>query len=280
MILCWRNILWRRNGIAGTMGVLVDCSNLDGPTISKKFKTKKIGSRATHEIEWKKDKVYVYESSDMTEPEEISLQRLNSYKKKKLNTIVVEKYISPKPSLLVQEAETAPINSNLTTHKVDTIETALAQSGIVSASESSSLSVQALVPSPPSLNVRWAEYPGNDLHRLSKQCLEKLKELYDIGKNNKKRKVGAERAHQILIDTILLKNWDQQLDVTVPKIKAFFAMTPTKQKNTIDQLLIDTEDVKEATEDLLENERNAQALSLVDVDLESTIEKLNTFNIS
>jgi len=69
-----------------------------------------------------------------------------------LNAIVVEKYISPKPSLLVQEAETAPINSNLTTHKVDTIEAALAQSGIVSASESSSLSVQALVPSPPSLN--------------------------------------------------------------------------------------------------------------------------------
>ena len=66
-----------RNGIAETMGVLVDCSNLDGPTISKKFKTKKIGSRATHEIEWEKDKVYDYESSDITEPEERSRQRLN-----------------------------------------------------------------------------------------------------------------------------------------------------------------------------------------------------------
>jgi len=71
-----------RNGIAGTMGVLVDCSNLDGPTISKKFNTKKIGSRATHEIEWKKDKVYVYESSDITDPEEISLQRVNSIRRK------------------------------------------------------------------------------------------------------------------------------------------------------------------------------------------------------
>ena len=70
------------NGIAGTKGVLVDCTSLDGPTLSKKFKNRKIGSRATHEIVWQKDKVCVYESSDVSEPEEISLQRLNTFKEK------------------------------------------------------------------------------------------------------------------------------------------------------------------------------------------------------
>ena len=164
-------------------------------------------------------------------------------------------------------------------HKIDTIDAALNQSGIVSALTSSLLPAHTLVPRQPSLNIRWAEYPGNDPHRLSKNCLEKLKELYDLGRNNKKRKVSAERAHQILVDTVLVGKWEEMLDVTVPKIKAFFAMTPSKQKSTIDQLSIDTEDVKVATEDLLENERNAEALSLVDVDLEITIEKLNAFKI-
>lgn len=164
-------------------------------------------------------------------------------------------------------------------HKSDTIDAALNQSGIVSAQTSSLLLAQTLVPRQPSLNVRWAQYPGSDPHRLTKNCLQKLKELYDVGRNNKKQKVSAERAHQILLDTILVGKWEEILDVTVPKIKAFFAMTPTKQRSTINQLSIDTEDVKVATEDLLENERNAEALSLVDVYLQIAIEKLNAFNI-
>lgn len=63
----------------------------------------------------------------------------------------------------------------------------------------------------------------------------KLIELYDLGRNNKKRKVGTERAHPIL-DTILVGNCAEMLHVTIPKINAFFALTPNKQKSTIEQL--------------------------------------------
>mmetsp|Transcript_4151 Transcript_4151/g.8033 ORF Transcript_4151/g.8033 Transcript_4151/m.8033 type:complete len:122 (-) Transcript_4151:72-437(-) len=118
------------------------------------------------------------------------------------------------------------------------------------------------------MTYRWAEYPGNSQNKLSIEYLVKLKELYDIGKKNKKQKVSAERAHQILIDTILVDKWADQLDVTVPKIKAFFSMNPAKQKGTIEQLSIEPEALTEAVRELVEDERNAEALSLVDLEME------------
>lgn len=35
--------------------------------------------------------------------------------------------------------------------------------------------------------------------------------FYNIGKVNKRQKVGAERAHQIILDTLIFDKWDQQL---------------------------------------------------------------------
>merc|ERR1712043_6403 len=52
-----------RGGVAGTTGMLLNCENLSGLTIGKKFKTTRIGSRATHEVCWYEDKAEVYESS-------------------------------------------------------------------------------------------------------------------------------------------------------------------------------------------------------------------------
>ena len=82
---------------------------------------------------------------------------------------------------------------------------------------------------PKYLKTRWAECPWNNPTNLNQECLIKLKEFYDIGKNNKKRKVGSERVYQILMDTTLVGNWLDFLDVTVPKIKDFFQWHPTSR---------------------------------------------------
>ena len=84
------------------------------------------------------------------------------------------------------------------------------------------------------------------------------------GKDNNKRKVCAERAHQILVDTVLFDKWDQQLDLTVPKIKAFFAMTPKKMEDALKDLEIPCEDVESAARDLVECEHECSAQTLMD----------------
>jgi len=95
---------------------------------------------------------------------------------------------------------------------------------------------------------------------------KKLKELYDIGKNKKKLKVNAERAHQILVDTLIFDRWDHQLDLTVPKIKAFFSLTTRKMDEDISALEIPFEDIDTVSRRLVECERDITALSLLDKD--------------
>ena len=176
--------------------------------------------------------------------------------------------MSPKPALFVKESsDVVADNSNTeTSHKAGAIGVALTQSGIVSTSAGPLTSGPRVQAS--RLNAQWSEYPGNNPNKLNKDCLVKLKELYDFGKINKKQKVNADRAHQILVDTILVGEWAAQLDLTVPKIKAFFSMTPTKQRSTIEQLSIDPADLQQAEEALVETERNTEALSLLDIDQE------------
>ena len=112
----------------------------------------------------------------------------------------------------------------------------------------------------------WATYLGNNPNKLPRSCLRKLKELYDIGKSNKKLKVNAERAHQILVDTLIFDRWDHQLDLTVPKIKAFFSLTGRKMDEAITALEIPFDDVDAVSRRLVECERHATALSLLDED--------------
>jgi hypothetical protein len=76
--------------------------------------------------------------------------------------------------------------------------------------------------------------------------------------------VGAERAHQILVDTLLFDKWDQQLDLTVPKIKAFFQMSPKKMEDALNDLVIPDEDVDSAIRHVAECKRECLAQTLMD----------------
>ena len=100
-----------------------------------------------------------------------------------------------------------PETDELITTKGAAINSALLQTGIVRAQPQPtdlSLISESSTPTPDCVRYKWAGYPGNNPNKLSLPCLIKLKELYDIGKVNKKQKVGAERAHQILLDTVVV----------------------------------------------------------------------------
>ena len=77
-------------------------------------------------------------------------------------------------------------------------------------------------PTPNAAYPKWATYPGNP-YKFTLPFLLKLKDLYDIGKDNKKHMVGAERAHQILLDTVVVDHWDEKVIVTVLKSKRSFS---------------------------------------------------------
>jgi len=51
----------------------------------------------------------------------------------------------------------------------------------------------------------------------------------------------------VLIKTVLNESWDEKLIVTVPRIKAFFSLTPTKMKETPSSRVVDNEQVLNET---------------------------------
>ena len=85
----------------------------------------------------------------------------------------------------------------------------------------------------------------------------KLVELYQIGKANKKRKISANRAKEILNTTLISDRWYDQLIVTVPKIKAFFSMAPAKMQIALQKAELDQDDVDNAAAELV-NETNEE----------------------
>ena len=58
----------------------------------------------------------------------------------------------------------------------------------------------------------------------------KLSDLYQLGHVDKKRKISADRALRILIEELIYDDWEQQVVISVPRIKAFFSLSPAKQK--------------------------------------------------
>lgn len=318
-------------GIAGTTGILLDCANLQGETISKKFKTSKVRSRSTHEIRWYDNKVEVYASSGITAPEIIPDSKLKNHKKKDLKVVVARSFVSEKPPLFIKaddsysnlakksvvidiesledktvsskkdnrdeknwsklkqkriyvDDESVPehdmniergdeatlssspliltsetnnssnnlngtnserfsnprkkrnfdasvhgggerlvINNDSTmSRRAKVFKDTLESKGIVSL-HCSNDNIQVLGDVSDELKPKWAVYPGKNPYKMNLKCREKLKQLYDIGKKSKKQKITAERAYQILIDTVIFDDWEQQLVVTVPKIKSFFS---------------------------------------------------------
>lgn len=47
-------------------------------------------------------------------------------------------------------------------------------------------------PTPTVVYENWAAYPGYSSYPLNQACMIKLKELYELGKNDKKKRVSAE----------------------------------------------------------------------------------------
>ena len=181
----------------------------------------------------------------------------------------VEKFFrSEKPPLVVAENDScnARSNANPISSKGLAFDRALQLSGILrNASVTADECTVCTLSTPNVLKRKWAGYPGNNPNKLSLKCLFKLKELYDIGKINKKRKVGAERAHQILLDTVIVDHWDEKLVVTVPKIKAFFQLSPKKMQDTISTQEIETNQIHEAAMELVDNERDMNAIDMLDL---------------
>ena len=246
-----------RGGIAGTRALLYNCSNLPSTTLDKKFKSKKVSSRATHEIEWNEDKVHIYKSSGITAPEVVLKAKLDKHQPCHLDATVEKEFRSSKPPLIVPEIDA------ISTQKGSAFDAALLQTGIVRDQPASFNAGPSTTSTPDGVRLKWAGYPGNNPSKLSVQCLSKLKELYDIGKVNKKRKVGAERAHQILLDTVVVDRWDQKLALTVPKIKAFFQLTPRKMEDAIESHELAADDVANATALLVERERDLEAMDML-----------------
>jgi hypothetical protein len=247
---------------------LINCEDLNGTAITKKFKSNKIGSRATHELRWYDNKIEIYESSGITVPEQIMAEKLKKYARIPLGAIVEKVFTSEKPPLFVEDVAhdgTTVDGGNICmTSKAEAIQQAMLTSGIDLERDTTVEADMASMPTPNEIVPRWAAYPENNPNKLTKECLAKLKELYEIGKHNKKQKVGAERAHQILDDTLLFDKWDKQLDLAVPKIKAFFQMSPKKMEDALNDLVIPDEDVDSAIRNAAECERECSAQTLMD----------------
>ena len=62
----------------------------------------------------------------------------------------------------------------------------------------------------------------------------------------------------------MVDRWDQKLIVTVPKIKAFFQLTPKKMEDTLASHEIEDVDVNDAAIGLVEAERELSAMEMLD----------------
>lgn len=187
------------------------------------------GSRATHEVQWSLNSISTIESSSSTEPEVIGRQKLRQYYKVNLMLNIEWSVASTKDALYCSNRPTRrneiPAQR---TKKSKVYEDALISRGVIDINNSDILKYNRNHTLPTEMLHGWAKYPGNIGSRLSLEVMQKLNELFIRGKEQKKRKVSADRALQIVVDEVIFNDWDQRLKVTVPKIKAFFFIIPSK----------------------------------------------------
>ena len=50
---------------------------------------------------------------------------------------------------------------------------------------------------------------------------------------NKNRKITAEKAYDILLDTVINYDWHKKITLYIPKIKSLFPKTPAKMQDII-----------------------------------------------
>lgn len=229
--------LSHRGGIAGTHAVLLDATWLSGKALSKSFKARYTGSRETHEIQWCAEKVNIIKSSGITDPEIITSATLQLHKKQCLQVEITMEFNSTKQVLFIpKESRSGNIRPEASSSKTDTYREALNRCGMVEniSREINEYSRMSYIPR--ECIHGWAMYPGNTGWKLSYYVLQKLNQLYLMGKDDKKRKVSADRALRIVLDEVVFDNWYEQLSVTVPKIKAFFSLSSLKQSKLLEAM--------------------------------------------
>lgn len=261
-------------GIAGTTVTLLDCKGFPkGSCITKKFKSTKIGTRSTHEINWsdgngEQNAVQIVESSRVTSPEIFTRQKMMQHTKVPMFVEILGEYTSPKPPLYKKESTEAESDvepvTPLKSDRAKALETAWSHIEAPNISEATpSPTRRSNIPQ--GLQYGWAKYGGNSKdNALGADCLQTLVELYNIGRNDKKKKVTAERAHQVVVDTVIAGSWDEILLCSVSKIKAFFQLTPKKMEQTVAKGRLGNDAMYYSTRDMMLEEREDAALTLLD----------------
>ena len=256
-----------RGGLAGTTVVLVDASDLTGKTLHKSFHCNGIGSRETHEIVWKGDIINVFASSNVTAPISVHKTHLEKFIKNELCATVEFEFTSSKSPLVlsVKSSHNRTQNSASISSKAQTYVRALTNAGIGD-NEFQNVVIATEVDTPQFYSKPWAVYPGNTTEKLCEEVLAKLRFLYDIGNVDKKRKISADRALRILIDELIYDDWEQRVIISVPRIKAFFALTPSKQKDVLENTSPnkDIDQYKQLVQNIEEEEINMECIDNAD----------------
>lgn len=264
------------NGIAGTTSIFVNASKVEGTAQYKSFRSVKIGSRSTHEIQWSTNHAAILESSDIIEAEIVPRSKLLKYARNELVVTITGATTSPKAPQFCSTIGNRP-QSHLSqrSKKAKVYESCLHTTGLVIVDPVVS---PLIIPSssiPDVITRGWAKYPGNCGQKLSYPVVHRLNEMYILSKQQKKRKVSAERALQTVVDDVIFNDWSERLNVTVPKIEAFFSMPPAKQLRMLGQTeqqcistetISDFQDSVDATEiEYAANERHVAASSLLEL---------------
>ena len=211
------------HGIAGTTVVLVDGSRLKGPSLETKYNCDKMGSRETHELRWDWNQAMLIKSSGVTEPITVTSKKLMKHKKLHLHATIKEEFKSPKPSLFTSSCKSTEVvdEKKGKSSKTEAYVTALEDAGVICSNTPIQTCIDTCVNTPSQFTCSWAVYPGNTKEKMSQRVYVQLKKMFELGHNDKIRKVSADCAKQILVDGILFESWAEKLVVSIPRIKTF-----------------------------------------------------------
>src|SRR5687768_2143922 len=114
------------------------------------------------------------------------------------------RYVSNKKPLFVPNCMTMEASEThliMLSPKTQSISDALQLGGLLRIA--SKISSSATIITPTEIQSKWSAYAGNNSCKLKPKVINKMRDLYKIGKKNRKCKVGAERAHKILVDSLI-----------------------------------------------------------------------------
>lgn len=254
-----------RGGVAGTAVVLVNAGKLPKTCIVGKYTNTALGCRATHDIHWDPltHQVQLYEAANISLPVSVKSSILEKHGKTDVSLLVLQQFMSLKQAPLyatgVSAAKTQTIHAHATS-RARRIMSALQTVDIHPPEKVAHVEVPTCASCP--LQMGWARHTSNNDAPLNAACVDKLKKLYAIGKQNKKYKISAERAHAILLDTVIPTSWEDQLHCTLAKVKQFFGKDHSHQG----EYKFSQTEIDDIIEDMINEEREAHAMTLLDVE--------------